>query len=221
VALALAIILYFVHKKAKNDINAFVSTHITSSLLSEVFEVEEYNYLGHISKEMISGAGLVGSRNQCSGNDYMRGRYRGHGIVFSDILLEEAYQRIDSEGEKQEETKTIFNGPWMILDHDQKLPSSLRLRERPKVKTNKKALKEGEVETEDAQFNAQFQILTADRQMASLILTPKLMSFLISAHDDVQGDIFIRFARDIVYIAINNGKITLRLLLKSKKTSRH
>ena len=136
---------------------------------------------------------LIVGWNHLSGNDYVKGKYRGYGIIFCDLHLELVTQKEDSKGENYEDRNTIFKGPWIILEHDRKLMSSLRIRERSSFRKNIKIPEDLEIETENIDFNTQFQILSSDGQVAFQILTPHFMEFITSADVKAGGKMFMCF----------------------------
>ena len=196
-----ACVLFLLYARSTKKIKMFVGENITRGVLEEVFEVEDYNSGTHISEDLIKSTGLIGGWNECSGSDFVRGKYRGRNIQFSDVKLEKVTSSTDSDGHSHQEKDTIFKGPWIMLEHDRELPASLRLRE--KVFSRSKAL--SDIETENAAFNQQFQILTTDGHTAFLILTPHFMEFLTSADAKAKSQTFICFDGNIICLALYNN----------------
>ncbi|NLT15688.1 MAG: DUF3137 domain-containing protein [Clostridiales bacterium] len=198
-----AVVLFFMLVGKKNKIKAFVSENITRGLLGEVFEVEEYNHGAHISADLIRGAGLTGQWDKCTGSDLVRGKYKGRTILFSDVKLERAERRKNSDGDTETDWVTVFQGPWIFVEHDRRLAATLRLREKPPLFSAKMT---SDIETENAAFNSRFQILTSDWHTAFLILTPHFMEFIASADARAGGLTNMCFNGNLICIAVQNNR---------------
>lgn len=197
-----AFLSLFAGKKNGDELKAFLSEHVTRLILEEAFEVDEYMHKGSISENTIKSAELFEGWNTYTGNDYVRGKYKGHDIQFCDVHLE----NVSEDSEYGEQRSTIFRGPWIILEHVRDFPSPVRVRERSFLRRRWIFQKRNEIKTENAAFNKQFQILARDGHTAFLILTPHFMEFLISADEKAKGDTLICFDGSSICIAIHNDK---------------
>lgn len=202
--------------KVKGKIKVFVSENVTRGLLCEVFEVEQYNPTGQIDCSQIQGSGLVDGWQQCGGSDYVRGRYMGHNIEFSDIHLERVYKAKDSDGNYTKEKQTIFKGQWIILEHDKDLSAPLIVREKaffpPLISRTP-----SDIETENDGFNKRFQLLTTDGHTAFLILTPHFMEFITTADAKANGNTLMSFYGNRISIAIDNDSDSFEVSAKQLK----
>lgn len=196
-----AVVMFFMAVGKKSKIKAFISENITRGLLEEVFEVKEYEHKAHISTDLIRSAGLIGNWDRCEGSDLVRGKYKGHNILFSDISLKEKRERRNSDGDIETDWITVFQGPWIIIEHDRRLAAPLRLREKPPLIGAKMT---SGIETENAAFNSRFQILTSDGHTAFLVLTPHFMEFITSADTKANGFTNMCFEENIICIAVQN-----------------
>lgn len=218
-AFAGAFILLLCFFKSKGNMKAFVSENITRGLLSEVFEVEEYRPTGSIHCNDIQGSGLVNDWQECGGSDYVRGRYRGHNIIFSDMHLERVHKVKESDGTYSKQKQTIFKGQWMFLEHDQDLTAPLIVREKaffPPVISRTPS----DIQTENDSFNKRFQLLTTDGHTAFFILTPHFMEFITAADAKANGNTLISFYGNRVCIAIDNDRDSFEANAKQLKDIR-
>ena len=71
-------------------------------------------------------------------------------------------------------SSTVFEGSWIIIEHNRTLPSPVWIRE------DKSVHKELKIETENIAFNNQFTAESEDGHTAFLILTPNFMESLIT-----------------------------------------
>lgn len=195
--------------KTQNEIEKLVGGNITKGVLAEVFESMEYDPAGRIGESIMESTGLIDGWNWSSGNDYVKGKYKGYDIMFCDAHLEHVKEKRDSDGEIHEKRQTIFKGPWIILEHDRELTLSLRIKERLSSKKNRKIPEGLEIETENVDFNTQFQILSCDGQTAFQILTPHFMEFIISSDVKAHGNTFMCFDSNKIHIAIHNDRDSL------------
>lgn len=195
-------VMFILSVRTENKLKAFVSVNITHNLLAEVFEVDEYNHGGSVSLDGVRASGLVDDWDRCGGaGDLMRGKYKGRGISFSDMKLERRAERKNySTKEKEDYWETVFEGIWIFLEHDRDVASPLRVRERSAFGGG------NSIETENAAFNNQFQILTQDGHTAFLILTPQFMEYLVSADAKARGVTKICFSGNTTCIAIANNR---------------
>jgi len=203
----LSVILSSKRRKLKD----LISENVTRDLLDEAFDVSEHNVKGYINRSLVAGAGLINNWDRCSGSDLVRGRYKGFGIQFSDVLLEEEVVSestdTDDEGNSRRVTSTSyekrFKGQWIIIDMAKEFPAWLRLREKGKRET---ICGKGSIETENAIFNNQFYIEANDAHTALLILTPHFMEAILAANREARGRTHMYFCGKQIHIAIDNDR---------------
>lgn len=197
-----AAISTFFYSKRNNELKKFISEEVTQNLLKEVFDVDDYNYQSYIAENRISNLDLLRSWDRCEGNNYLRGRYKGHPVELCYMKLEEVTTSTDSDGHTTENVSTVFEGPIVFLSHGRKLKSPLRLRERQLL------LNRGgsNVETENLAFNKKFQIRCDDGHTAFLILTPHFMEFITSMDERVKGTTYMYFGSDLLVLALHNNR---------------
>ena len=202
--------------KYGGKIKAMVSTNLVRDLLAEVFDLQEYSYRSGVGEQLVSRTGLIGGWNEYSGNDLVRGTYKGIPFTYSDVHLERVTTTTGSDGDTHTKRETIFRGQWMVCDIKKNLASSLAVRERPryaKERDQRKVDKRlaSSVETENIAFNEQFQIVTADPHTAFYILTPHFMEHIVSADQAADGKTFLYFEGQQAHVAVHNGRNSLEL----------
>lgn len=195
------IAMFVLYARKSREIKAYVGQNVTRGLLDEVFEIAEYDHTGCISEDLLRSAALTPAWDRCSGSDLVRGSYKGRSILFSDVKLEEIEQQKNPDGETETEWHTIFQGPWIFIENDRKLPAPVRVREKPPILGRHM---KSDLETENAAFNERFQILAQDGHAAFLVLTPRFMEFISSANAMAGGLISLCFDGNYTCVAIYN-----------------
>ena len=211
-------------KQKKLDIKA----EIMNEALSEVFTDCYYSLEEKIKAETVRDSGLIDEWNldtdsydmkkrfEYRGNDYFKGKYKGHEIECSDVDITKYFTVIDTDEdgnqEEREDFETSFKGIWMICKLEKSLGTMIRVREKEdtpiifiKIVGKRKQVK-SDVETENTSFNEQFQVLTDNPQKAFYVLTPHFMEHILSADNKANGRILLSFSNDKVHIAIHNRK---------------
>ena len=206
----------------KKKLKALISENVTRNILETVFEVSEYSAKDNIKASVIRSANLIiDDWHRCTGNDFVRGCYKGHKIQFSDVMLEEEVQEETRETDDDGATSTRyhttyekrFKGQWIIIEMSKEFSAWLRLREK-----GKREFLKSNIETENVAFNKQFQIETSDPHTAFLILTPHFMEVITAADQKAHGKTFMFFSGREIHIAIDNNRDLFDSESKNKKT---
>lgn len=204
--------------KAGSKTKNLLANNITRDILSQVFEKCIYSAEHCLPDELLREAALIPKWDMATGSDLISAKYKGHTINFSDIELSEEIEREDSDGNTSTSYETKFKGQWMILELEREVPAKLRLRENLERsgKLSKKLFGErykdkSDVQTENAEFNKRFQILTEDPHSAFYILTPHFMEFILSADDAANTRTYLCFFENRVHIACYTGKDSFEL----------
>lgn len=213
-AAVFAIMSAIAGSKAKN----LLANNITRDVFSQVFDECIYS-AGHcLPDELLREAALIPNWDMATGSDLISAKYKGHTVNFSDIELSEEVERENSDGDTSTSYETKFKGQWMIFELGRELPAKLRLREKLERSgtISKKILGEryndkSDVQTENAEFNKRFQILTEDPHSAFYILTPHFMEFILSADDAANTRTYLCFFENRVHIACYTGKNSFEL----------
>lgn len=188
-------------------LKTLVSANVVRGALSEIMKLESFSPGRHINSDTVKGTELIGHWNECTGSDFVKGKYRGSEISFSDITLTDVQRHTDSNGHTHETRTVRFKGQWLICRLGKNIAHPLRLREnRAKLfgKGYKKA--KSTVETENVAFNEKFQIIADDPHTAFYILTPHFMEYINSADAVAQGKTYLCFAGNYVHFAVGNDR---------------
>ncbi len=184
-----------------------LSQNVLEEVHSEIFEMEPSGPGEALDEEEIRGSGLLYgySWNRFSCDGFIKGRYKSLAFVCAGIRADDVQPYMDG-GEEKERRKTVFSGLWMIcaLPHS---AAELRLRENPK-KAFSAAYQEkgGDIETEDKDFNARYEIRTNDPRGARALLTPQMIGTIRRVNDSAQGRLFLAIHQNRVHIAISNNR---------------
>ncbi|NLA87235.1 MAG: DUF3137 domain-containing protein [Clostridiales bacterium] len=82
----------------------------------------------------------------------------------------------------------------------------MRIRERSRGLLGGYERSQTDVETENINFSKKFQILTGDPHTAFYILTPHFMEYILSLDQRANGQTYMSFVGERVYIAVNTGR---------------
>ena len=181
------------------EVKRLVGHNVIREALTEVFELTNYSPVGFIDRRQIEAADLIDYKwNDCSGNDFIHGKYKGVSFMLSDIRL--VNQENDADGSQRR--SKVFKGQWLIVDMNRHLDAALRLRERKSMGKGKKS----DAETGNEEFNKKFRISTTDPQAALQILTPHFTEYIVSMDKQAKSRVFVGFMGDKVHIAFNNRR---------------
>jgi hypothetical protein len=213
IALIIMYILFSLTRKWVSELKNFMGTAVTLPLIKEIFEVKDYQPLGHIDRKIIGLTGLISMWDRISGSDYIEGSYKGVNILYSDLHLWHTETDTDSDGKEEERDVTDFKGQWLICDFGKKLDATLRLIERKGgTKLNRKHdISKSDVETENVAFNKKFRIITDDGHTAFYLLTPHFMEQLVAADESADSSTLFCFMDGKVHIALYSGHDSFEL----------
>lgn len=191
-----------------NKLKALMGSAVTLPMIKELFDVKSYRSNGHIDREIVASAGLVGEWERIEGSDFFEGSYRNVSVLYSDICLSHEETDTDSDGKKTTKNVTDFLGQWLVCDFGKELSASVRLIERKGGtrfhRTNDRS--KTDVETENAAFNKKYRIVTGDGHSAFYLLTPHFMERLLSADEMADASTLFCFGNGKVHIAMNSGR---------------
>ena len=200
-------------KKAKKN---FIGEHIIKELIAEKIEIEGYEPSNYINRDTIKKSSIMPGYDRISGSDYISGKYKGIGIVYCDIELEEKRTYRDSDGRRRTTYSTVFKGHFFRMDLGNKIDGYVRIVERrnPRKKgffadllgsaADLVGIETNTIELENEAFNNQFEVKTNNDEMAFYILTPQFMENVVRADEMADGYTNILFKEKKVDIAMNN-----------------
>jgi hypothetical protein len=210
IAIAVGIMLGLLKTADKRVITlkSFMGAAVTLPVIKEIIEVKDYQPLGHIKRESIRSAGLIGKWDRISGSDYIEGSYKGVNIRYSDMYLWHTEIDTYSDGKKSEKDVTDFKGQWLICDFGKELAATLRLIERKGgTRFNRTHdVTKSNIETESAAFNKKYRIITGDGHSAFYLLTPHFMEQLVAADEVANSSTLFCFMDGKVHIALYSGR---------------
>lgn len=218
VALIIAVVSIIASLLTSLQAKTLLSDNITRDILMEVFDECNYDAKSRLPDELIIEAALVPNWDEAYGSDLISGKYKGHNIKFSDIVLAEEKEKESDDGAAVTTSNVKFKGQWMVLELGREIPAKLRLRENiersgtlSKKLFGERFKNKSDVETENEEFNKRFQILTEDPHNAFYILTPHFMEFIIKADDAAKAETNLCFIENRVHIACHTGKDSFEL----------
>ena len=182
---------------ADNEKKQLIGTNVVSRVIAHEFNIIEYDALKFIDRDEIEAAALIDNWNSCHGSDFIHGKYKGLTFTLSDILL-----TFNDKGDDAGPPRTKFKGQWFICELNQNLNTKLRLFERSSEGKGKKS----DVETGNKIFNDKYRILTSDPKMASEILTPYFMEYIINMDNVAKAQTYICFMDNKVHFAFYNNR---------------
>jgi len=210
IAAIAAVVFCMLRWSAGSQIVHMVKVNVVRTALSEVFAECEYSPTRHIAGSDIRASGLIDGWDVSSGSDHVQGKYKGRDIEFSDVHLEKETTYTDKDDNERTKYKTIFKGQWITCKMSKTLDAAVRVREKAGLLSlAKKVLgvrAKDSVETENAAFNQQFEILTSDPHTASSVLTPYFIEYILAADRQANGRVFLCFSGNTVHIAVHNGR---------------
>ncbi len=211
-AIALSAILCFgaafIWGAQSKKLKVLLGQSVTMPVVQEVFDVAEYRPERGIESRLINAAGLIYDWDTYSGNDFVRGRYKGMGIMYSDIHLQREEEDTDEDGKRTKHYVTVFKGQWMICDFGKQLSAALRLRENPRINLIKA---KSDIETESPEFNKKYRIITSDGHTAFYVLTPHFIEYILAADELARARTYFCFEGSQVHIAIDSRRDSLEL----------
>lgn len=201
-ALPLLVALAYHFLLGKNLVRGIVGSNVVRGCLNEVFENLVYEMDAHIDKGRLLETGLIPDAGAASGDDHIKGCYRGLNVELSDVVLSKVTMIKDGNGRRRESYQTVFRGPWIVCDFGKATAIRLCLRERGVLPS----LQGEEIQTENPVFNRRFQVEATSAHDAFYILTPPLMERILVADDRANGQTFLCFTGGSVHIALNTGR---------------
>ncbi len=198
-------IIKIVQSNYESKLKDYVSNNIVKQALEAVFQDINYqpgeclpdNYIYH------NNLGLA-DFDRFTGNDYVKGTYKGLNIEMSDVTLISVYRSTDEDGNEQESENIVFKGLWLVCDFGKELSADLTLSERGKFG---KLFGGDGIKTENEKFNKHFYIGSEIEHEAFYILTPHMMEYILEMDKKADGVTHICFSRNgKVQIAIDSGR---------------
>ena len=181
---------------------------ISTLVLKELFEVEEYNPNSGFSKEQVKATYFIPHGNTYSSDDYVRGYYQGCKFERSDVCMQDV--TTDSEGNTT--TTTLFMGSWTIVEFPKNISHYMLIRERKLFRGGKpggfwsSAPQTKLVKFEDINFNNRFEVYAQDEQEAFYIINPIFMEAITKLLTQSKGRLLVGFIDKQIHVLFDTRK---------------
>lgn len=219
ICLALGVVAMFAEYSymASNRKAAF--KHMVVAKIAEFIDPElHYRPEGMVPEVLFSSSGIFTEHvDRYSGEDLVRGRYSGVELAFSEIHAEYKTTTIDGRGRTQTHWHTIFKGVFMIADfnkdfntHTVVVPDSAEsvfgsyignMLQKWNFSRSGSLVK-----LEDPEFEKVFAVYGEDQVEARYILTPALMSRIMSLRAKSGASLALSFLGSKVFLCISKSR---------------
>jgi hypothetical protein len=200
----LIIPIFFVMKAVglSNKFKETIKDELVHIVLEDKFDDVYYDRHQSISQSVIDQTGLVKRPDRFSGEDYIKGTYKGVSFEVSDVNLKERQEHVDSKGNRTVTYPTYFKGRWYIYKFPKTFNGTLKICE----KHPHEARGLERVETESIAFNKKFKLYASDKQYAFFHLTPIMMEKLLELEQLHRGSIYFYYTGNELHIGVNDSQ---------------
>lgn len=137
--------------------------------------------------------------------DYVRGKMDGVGFEMCDVKLEERRVEHTKNG-----TRTYyvpyFTGQFYVVDFNKNFDGALQVLETERPRSNRKYKK---IKMESVQFNKIYKTYTTKDHTAFYIITPQMMTRMMTIEQNHPGNIGFSFIDNRMYVAVDNNRSVL------------
>ena len=206
------VFLVFVRSKREADYKEYFKDSFVRSMLQSRIPGSEYEPKNGFPKEFIRGTGLMLMGSIYNSEDYIKGTYNGVAFERADVVIED--ESTDSDGNTT--TTTYLRGRWMVFESNKDFTADLQVVQKGFGYANKrksifvkKVDRRHEFQTEDEEFNKQFQCLCQNESEAFYLLTPGVMQGLMKLAAEADGKIMVGFVDNRLHVVVKSGKDSL------------
>jgi len=206
------VFLVFVRSKREADYKEYFKDSFVRSMLQSRIPGSEYEPKNGFPKEFIRGTGLMLMGSIYNSEDYIKGTYNGVAFERADVVIED--ESTDSDGNTT--TTTYLRGRWMVFESNKDFNADLQVVQKGFGYANKrksifvkKVDRRHEFQTEDEEFNKQFQCLCQNESEAFYLLTPGVMQGLMKLAAEADGKIMVGFVDNRLHVVVKSGKDSL------------
>ena len=196
--------------KAQSYANKFKETiknELVHLVLNDKFDDVYYDRHQSIPQGVIDQTGLVKRPDRFSGEDFIKGTYKGVSFEVSDVTLRERQEHVDSKGHRTVTYPVYFKGRWYVYKFPKTFKGTLKICEtRP---NNAKGLEK--LDTESMAFNKKFKLYASDKQYAFYHLTPIMMEKLLELEKLHRGSIYFYYTGNELHIGVNDSQDYLEI----------
>ena len=186
------------------NLKAELKKDLVTTLLEEEFEGVVYDPKGYISVETIMSTRTVKKPDRFTGEDYIRGHYKGVQFEVSDVDLKERHVHRDSHGNTHVTYETYFKGRWYVYTFDKDFHKVLKIMESQSPMFSNQGLVK--VETESIQFNKKFNVYASDLEFGFYHITPSMIEKLMTFEQMHRGSILYCFRNNELHIGVDDKK---------------
>jgi hypothetical protein len=206
------VFLVFVRSKREADYKEYFKDTVVRSMLQSRIPGSEYEPKNGLPKEFIRSTGLMLMGSIYNSEDYIKGTYNGVAFERADVVIED--ESTDSDGNTT--TTTYLRGRWMVFESNKDFNADLQVVQKGFGYANKrksifvkKVDRRHEFQTEDEEFNKQFQCLCQNESEAFYLLTPGVMQGLMKLAAEADGKIMVGFVDNRLHVVVKSGKDSL------------
>ncbi len=187
-----------------SQLKSELKQEVVTTLMKEEFEDVVYDTKGYIPIARIKETKTVKSPDRYSGEDYMKGIYKGVQFEVSDVDLKEKHVHTDGKGHTYVTYDTFFKGRWFIYTFEKNFHKELKIMEaHGPFFTNKHLVK---VDTESIEFNKKFNVYATDMAFGFYHITSRMIEKLMAMEKMHRGSILYCFRENELHIGINDRK---------------
>jgi hypothetical protein len=208
--LFLLIVPIFFVLKAQGHANKFKETiknELVHLVLNDKFDDVYYDRHQSIPQGVIDQTGLVKRPDRFSGEDFIKGTYKGVSFEVSDVTLRERQEHVDSKGHRTVTYPVYFKGRWYVYKFPKTFKGTLKICETHP--NNAKGLEK--LDTESMAFNKKFKLYASDKQYAFYHLTPIMMEKLLELEKLHRGSIYFYYTGNELHIGVNDSQDYLEI----------
>lgn len=171
----------------------------------------EYEYLptAGYAKDYLQSLGIMSFGSDYSSEDMLKGVYNGVPFTRADVYI--ADTTTDSDGNSS--TTEYFKGQWLEIAPNKSFQTDLQIIQKGFGYTNRKkgiftrkSERRHVLETEDVEFNKQFQCLCQNDSEAFYLLTPALMQAIMRLSEVLPYKMMIAYVNNRLHVLVDTHR---------------
>jgi hypothetical protein len=199
--------IWSVNKKISYN-HKFKSIFVTAEL-ANIFEKIRYEQFNHISSEEIRALGLLEYVDSISGSDLIEADYNGLHFLQSDLEVLEVWTEteVDRNGHSHEvrRTREIFKGRILKFQFPENFKTEVRVMSKDFNGAADPGSSWENIETELAEFNDRFKVISPDPEAALTVLTPQMIEGIYWVERTIDKPVCFCFKDDSLYTFFDTG----------------
>lgn len=208
VLIIVAVAVFLINNRKHSRYVEEYKTLLVKAELEVYFDKLAFYPESGFSKEMIKSLNVISTGNIFRSEDYMSGEYNGVPFESAEVYI--ADKTNDSDGNSN--TTVYFKGRWMIFDFNKAFRYDLQVREKGFSYAKRKGglfssdVPMNKVQMESETFNAAYTTYAADEHEAFYILTPPIMTSMMTLKERTTGKLMFCFIGNRLHVALHNNK---------------